>query len=120
MTWRYFGMIGLPVILFALSSDEKEQPHKSVNGTVAEWQSWQSGAITEDVAKLVDGKCSICMREHQRSTVVINGYWACSSVSCGSPYYDEDGKYHTPTACNTCVKFGRCSRDHKVRVEIKI
>jgi hypothetical protein len=39
-------------------------------------------------AELIDGKCSICVKEGQKSTVTMNGYGSCTLAYCGSGHYD--------------------------------
>lgn len=68
----------------------------------------------EETAELVDGKCSICMREHRKSTVTMNPYGSSTLMYCGSGYYDEDGKFIPLPNCNTTIYTGRCSNGHLV------
>ena len=71
------------------------------------------------VAELIDGKCSICLSEHEKSTVTMDGYGSCTLLACAPGHYDEDGKWVPPVACNTCTYTGHCSRGHSIVVTFK-
>ena len=68
----------------------------------------------EDSAILIDGKCSICVKEGQKSTVTMDSFGSCTLMACSPGHYDEDGKWVAPLPCNTCSRVGRCSRGHRV------
>ncbi len=61
-------------------------------------------AHSDEVATLVKGKCSLCLRAGLRSTVTLEAP-RCTGT------YDEKGKFHA-----ICVTEGSCSRGHSIRV----
>lgn len=77
-------------------------------------------AITVEYAELIDGKCSICMREHRKSTVTMDGWASCTLMACaGRNTYDENGKPVPVEPCNTCSASGHCSNGHKIQHSYK-
>ncbi len=71
-------------------------------------------STAERKAVLVDGKCSICIEDHEKSTVTMESTGWTTSMYCGPGHYDEDGKYVAPPTCNTTTSYGKCSRGHIV------
>ncbi len=69
-----------------------------------------------ETGTLHEGKCSICEKAGVKSTVTMDGYSSCTAMYCGSGFYDEDGKFQAPKACNTCTTVGHCSRGHQVSI----
>lgn len=88
-----------------------------VNHPVAHPYLFQPNAETitvpEETAELIDGKCSICMREHRKSTVTM-GSGSTTLLYCGAGHYDEDGRFVPPEPCNTVRYDGHCSNGHHV------
>jgi hypothetical protein len=74
-----------------------------------------TGNSAENVsATLIDGKCSICVKEGRKSTVTMDSYGSCTLLACSPGHYDEDGKWVAPPPCNTCSRSGKCSNGHSV------
>lgn len=71
------------------------------------------------VAEFVDGRCSLCIRFGNESTVRLDPYGNCTAMFCGTGHYDEKGKFHAPPECNTCRYTGACSRGHVVTTSLK-
>ncbi len=71
-------------------------------------------AFLSDHGALEEGRCGACKRWGTTSTVMMDGFGACTLLHCGSGYFDEKGVFHPPTPCNTCTYGGRCSRGHSV------
>lgn len=65
-------------------------------------------------ATLIEGKCSQCVAEGEKSTVHMHG-GGSTTLMYFSPFYDEDGQYHHHDG-NRTTQTGRCSRGHTIVV----
>jgi hypothetical protein len=70
--------------------------------------------LWQQPATLVDGRCSVCAMYGARSTVSVDTIGTCTAIACPQGYYDEDGQWHTPIACNTCTRGAWCSNGHRL------
>ena len=69
-----------------------------------------------EVGTVVNGRCSICVREGQRSTVMSTG--CQSTLAAVYAYYDEKGQYHYYDPNTTTCSYV-CSRGHAIMVSSK-
>jgi len=76
-------------------------------------------ALLTSLATLDNGQCSTCKQFHVESKVTMSAFMSCTLLYCvgEQTVYDEKGRIipqPEPKPCNTCTRYGMCSRGHSV------